>query len=67
MTYGTKRYKNGKLTAIITFSTGKRVFLNEKERAELEEKLNYYKQAGRESFINDAHKNSRALLEDSPV
>ena len=48
MTYGTRQLKNGKRVGYLHFDTGKQVYLNHKERAELDSKLNFAEQTGRE-------------------
>jgi hypothetical protein len=42
MTYGTKIYKNGKRVGYLHFATGKKIYLNEIERNEYDEKIRYY-------------------------
>ena len=42
MTYGTRQLKNGNRVGVIEFSSGKRVFLNHKERQEFDDKVEYW-------------------------
>lgn len=39
MIYTTKEYKNGKVVGYLRFDSGKNVYLNEKERKDLETKI----------------------------
>jgi len=39
MIYGTKQYKNGKITGRLKFDTGKQIYLNAKEVEELKMKI----------------------------
>jgi hypothetical protein len=48
MTYGIKVFKNGKKRGYLTFSTGKRIVLNDKEVAEFEAKIDYWQEVERE-------------------
>lgn len=47
MTYGTRVYRNGKITGSLEFSTGKRIFLNYKENLEFAIKLREIEYTGR--------------------
>ena len=49
MTYGSKQYKNGKIVGYLIFDSGKRVFLNEKEKKEFEIKIDYWMEYQRKS------------------
>lgn len=54
MTYGTKRFKNGKWVGYLHFGTGKKVFLSPKELMEFEEKIRYWASEGvRHSVIRN--------------
>lgn len=48
MTYGTKVFKNGKKVGYLHFSTGKTVFMNEKERIEYDQKVADYQYYAKE-------------------
>ena len=49
MTYGTKQLKNGKVTGELLFDSGKKVFLNSKEVADFQNKVNYWQQIAMDS------------------
>jgi hypothetical protein len=42
MTYGTKQYKNGKVTGYLIFDSGKKVFLTQKENNDFYQKIKYW-------------------------
>ena len=48
MTYGTRKYKNGKERGYLTFRSGKKVVLKGSELAEFRTKLNFIEWTGRE-------------------
>lgn len=48
MTYGMRRFKNGKMRGYLEFSTGKRVVLNDQETREFESKVDYWMSTSRE-------------------
>jgi predicted Holliday junction resolvase-like endonuclease len=50
MTYGIKIFKNGKKQGCLTFSTGKKIVLNNKEVQELEAKIDYWQRATGEAL-----------------
>lgn len=42
MIYSTKQYKNGRIVGYLQFNTGKKVYLNEKEVKDFEDKIDYW-------------------------
>jgi len=47
MTYGSKQLKNGKVVGYLIFNTGKKVYLNAKEKIELEDSIDYWQQTSK--------------------
>ena len=48
MTYGTRQFKNGKVKGYLTFNTGKKVYLNERENAEFNTRLRFIEAVGKD-------------------
>lgn len=44
MTFGTKQFKNGKQRGYLSFSTGKKVILNNNELIEFNNKIEYWRE-----------------------
>lgn len=59
MTFGTREFKNGKIVGYLIFDSGKKVYLNTKERFEFLEKVEYWKECDR---IEEVSKHKTELL-----
>lgn len=53
MTFGTKRFKNGRQVGYLEFRSGKKVYLNSEELADFIDKIDYWKQCHKEKESMD--------------
>jgi len=53
MTYGAKKFKNGRTVGYLHFSTGKKIYLNPDEKEEFDQKVNYWQWIAMERLKNN--------------
>jgi hypothetical protein len=53
MLYGEKMFKNGKTVGYLKFKSGKKVYLNSKEKLELIQKINIWQWEAVEKYKNN--------------
>jgi NAD-dependent SIR2 family protein deacetylase len=63
MIFGSKQFKNGKVVGYLEFNSGKKVFLNQDERFEFLDKVEYWKFAERLDFQSEKDNEKAKLLE----
>lgn len=63
MIFGSKHFKNGKIVGYLNFNSGKKIFLNEDERFEFLDKVEYWKLAERIDFQSEKDNKKAELLE----